>query len=351
MISFDAGSPAPALPRRLQTLVHDAAGSPQAALDLAEQVAEELGPPGAGSTRRVWEGLATVGAIDLTVARAIEPHLDALAILGQARDMDLGVDVPRESRWGVFAAEGPAARLTASQRPDGGWRLSGIKPWCSLARVLSHALITAWTSEHGRTLFAVDLRQPGVKAAPSSWHATGLAGVETGSLEFSDAAARPVGHEGWYLERPGFTWGAIGVAAIWWGGATGIARRLARDCQAPEPDQAALVALATCDTRLHAAGLALALAARDVDAATPSHATRHAWAGALRVRAIVHDACEATLSAAAHALGPAPLTQESDHARRVADLQVYLRQHHPARDGKALGRGLADGLNAAWGHA
>ena len=33
-----------------------------------------------------------------------------------------------------------------------------------------------------------------------------------------------------------------------------------------------------------------------------------------------------------HALGPAPLTGDEDHARRVADLTVYLRQHHAERD-------------------
>ena len=36
--------------------------------------------------------------------------------------------------------------------------------------------------------------------------------------------------------------------------------------------------------------------------------------------------------------GRPPFTQEEPYARRVADLQVYLRQHHGERDLAALGQ-------------
>ena len=61
----------------------DARGDVRRALDLAERWGERLPAPGRGSTARLWEALATLGAVDLTVARAVEPHLDALAILGE----------------------------------------------------------------------------------------------------------------------------------------------------------------------------------------------------------------------------------------------------------------------------
>ncbi|MCW2775533.1 MAG: Acyl-CoA dehydrogenase/oxidase domain protein, partial [Nocardioides sp.] len=54
------------------------------------------------------------------------------------------------------------------------------------------------------------------------------------------------------------------------------------------------------------------------------------------------DAAETVLLAADHALGPAPLTTEDEHAGRVADLRVYLRQHHADRDTAALGRLVSD---------
>ena len=43
------------------------------------------------------------------------------------------------------------------------------------------------------------------------------------------------------------------------------------------------------------------------------------------------------LARAAHALGPAPLALEAEHAKRVADLQVYVRQQHAERDDVSLG--------------
>jgi hypothetical protein len=41
------------------------------------------------------------------------------------------------------------------------------------------------------------------------------------------------------------------------------------------------------------------------------------------------------------ALGAAPLGHDADHARNVADLTVYIRQHHAERDFEALGRAVA----------
>ncbi len=61
---------------------------------------------------------------------------------------------------------------------------------------------------------------------------------------------------------------------------------------------------------------------------------------AARVRAVVHDAAETCLRTVGHALGPGPLTGDDVHARRVADLTVYLRQHHADRDLARLGESI-----------
>ena len=58
---------------------------------------------------------------------------------------------------------------------------------------------------------------------------------------------------------------------------------------------------------------------------------------ATRTRQLVSDAARQVLATAATALGPAPLVAVEEHARRVADLEVYLRQHHGDRDLAALG--------------
>lgn len=322
-----------------------------------------------------WEALATVAAADVTAARVLEPHLDALEILREA-----GSDAPdrsansakskapadtrgrgethathaealeavgadHTSSWGVFAAEGAGLRLTASDSEEG-LTLSGEKPWCSLARRLSHALVTAHTSDTTRRLFAVSLRGPGISAHHGPWVSRGLTDVVSAPVTFAAAAAIPVGDDGWYLDRPGFAWGGIGVAACWWGGAIGIARALADSFDTREPDQLALAHLGAIDAALDGARTSLLAAARIADGhedtdVPPSIIAR-------RVRAVTVDAVERTLRGVRHALGPGILTTDRDHARRVADLEIYIRQHHAERDDAALGRALHDHGVAPW---
>ncbi|MBS2938455.1 acyl-CoA dehydrogenase [Nocardioides sp. J2M5] len=308
----------------------EAATDVPAALDLARAVGTQLPTPGSGRTAHLWSALASVAAIDLTVARALEPHLDALAILGQA-----GRSAP-SGTWGVFAAEGPGEPLRAEPAGEG-HVLHGRKHWCSLGGVLDRALVSAWVGEE-RQLFAVDLTQPGATAVPGTWVGRGLTEVDSGPVDFVGATAEAVGGPGWYLERPGFAWGGIGVAAVWFGGAVGVARRMLRAAGSRLPDQVALVHLGAVDAALHAAGCVLARAAEDVDADRLSGAD--GWRAALRVREVVALAAEDVLTRAAHALGPGPLATEEDHARRVADLGLYLRQWHAERDQAALGTEL-----------
>jgi hypothetical protein len=318
-----------------------ARGDVRGALALAATHASAFPLPGAGSTLRLWESLATLGSVDLTVARAVEPHVDALAILAQASAADAGSPVTALAdgarTWGVFAAEGPGARLEARTRPSG-IRLSGRKPWCSLASTLSHALVTAWCSEDERALYAVELGAVGVVASEGGWVARGLRDVPSGPVDFDEVPAIPVGGPGWYLARPGFAWGGIGVAAVWYGGAVGIARRLLAQADTRRLDQIGEAHLGAVDTALWAARSTLLAAAEAVDggAATGSAGSILAQ----RARQVVARAAEMVLLHADHAMGPAPLALEEEHAARVADLRLYLRQEHAERDQAALGAAL-----------
>jgi alkylation response protein AidB-like acyl-CoA dehydrogenase len=300
--------------------------------------------PGRGSTRDLWEALATAAAYDLGAARAIEPHLDALAILEQAGTRADESPAPART-WGVFAAEGGPDPLVA--RPGGrGWLLTGTKPWCSLAGRLSDALVSARTPDGDRMLFAVSLSDPGVSADSSAWHARGLSEIPSGPVHFDSVAAEPVGGAGWYLERVGFAWGGIGVAACWFGGAVGIARGVYAASIAGEPSPFLLMHLGAIDELVESSRRALAEAASLVDAGQATGA-----AGGLlakRVRATVARACEEIAIRAGHALGPAPLALDADHAKRVADLQLYVRQHHAERDQSSLGRALVAAGGAPW---
>jgi hypothetical protein len=52
---------------------------------------------------------------------------------------------------------------------------------------------------------------------------------------------------------------------------------------------------------------------------------------------VVETAVDEAISRTGRALGPAPLCLDPEHARRVADLSVYVRQSHAERDLERLG--------------
>lgn len=327
-----------------------AGGDPAGGLTLADQVAAEVPLPGSGGTLQLWSVLATLGAADLTVARAVEPHLDALAILAEARrDTAADLDALPGGVWGVFAAEGPGARLEAHGQ-DGSILLDGVKPWCSLATQVDAALITAWDGP-ARRLYAVDMSHPGVAPGPTDgWVARGLAAVPSPPVTFEQVPAIPVGDPGWYLDRPGFAWGGIGVAAVWFGAVVAVARRLLPSAGGREPDQVALMHVGESEIDLQGARAVLGQTARLVDdAATsvrpPDQATRRLWAYA--ARGSVARCAERVLTRVGRATGPGPLVFDEGHARRVADLTVYVRQEHAERDAAALGALLTSGTRQA----
>lgn len=344
----DASGASPALDD-LACAADDAAGDVTASLDLAREVGNEMPIPGDGGTLALWEALATLAAADVTTARVVEPHIDALGILAEARAA--GIDVPEgfapaEATWGVFAAEGPGVKLEATPDGKGGWRLSGTKPWCSLADRLSHALVTAWLPSGDRGLFAVPLTRGGVSVQSGAWHAVGLADVASGPVDFDDVPAAAVGDAGWYLRRPGFAWGGIGVAACWFGGAVGVARAVLEAASRREPDQIGLMHVGRLESALTTGRLALRDAAELVDARAGLAASDpQLLAG--RTRMIIADVVELVVSEVARALGPAPLALDARHARRVADLSLYVRQHHAERDEAAIGRAVLAG-GADW---
>lgn len=347
MVLSDAGS---AHRQQLDALGEQAAGFVHTGTEVLTLPHEHpllFALPGRGATRTLWEALATVGAVNLSLARVLEPHLDAIAIQDEAhRSGQPGPDaVPRaeagrpgRTTWGVFAAEGAGSRLAVDGHA-GRLVLSGRKPWCSLAGSLSHALVTAWVDENQRGLYAVALDHPGVSVDDDAqWVARGLHDVPSGAVTFTDVPASAVGEPGWYLQRPGFAWGGMGVAAIWFGATVAIARRVFEQASARRLDQIGHTHLGAIDAELTCARLVLRDAADLIDHGRADGA--EGATTALRVRQVVARAAENVLSRSAHALGPGPLALEEAHAARVADLQLYVRQEHAERDQAALGQAL-----------
>jgi alkylation response protein AidB-like acyl-CoA dehydrogenase len=287
----------------------------------------DLPLPASGATAQRWGRLAGLAETDLVAARIAEAHTDAVAILHE-----LGAKpAPPDQLWGVWAAESSDQVVTASTDGDN-VTLSGVKPWCSGAGFCDHALVTARRPDGERALYAVSLTEPFTRPLPSTWANMGMSGSDTRSVQFTEAPAVAVGAPGAYLSRPGFWYGAIGVAACWLGGARAVAAPLYEKAG----DDHALAHLGAVDAALTAAAAAvLETAAAQIDAVGQRP---DAELLARRARAVVEHAVDETLTRTGRALGPGPLCGDAGHAQRVADLTVYVRQSHAERDLAELGR-------------
>jgi hypothetical protein len=346
--------------------VREAVGDVPALLALARDLGRTAPRPGEGRTAYLWELLASVTAVDVAAGRVLEPHLDAITILAQAgagaasRSGSAAGDgagpgaaasapVPADGAWGVFAAEGPGLRLEATANGSGSYFLNGSKPWCSLAAQLDGAVLTAHLpaggsaetgAGGGRAAFAVDLHAAWVTCETPQWSSRGLREIPSGTVHFEGVPALPVGGPGWYFERPGFAWGGMGVAACWLGGAVAVARdfsaTLAKAADGGrEPDQLALAHLGETDRIISSLTGYLARTAERIDAGELSGAG--AWSEALRVRGAVAAAVDRIQAVAAQNLGPGPLAFNEAYGKRMADLSLYVRQHHAMRDDAQLG--------------
>ena len=241
------------------------------------------------------------------------------------------------SRWGVWAANPPGPNVKATRR-DNIWELHGTKQYCSGARACTDVLVTAAAGD-GARLFAVStgLLEPN----PDSWPATGMAGSDTLDVGFPGVAAVPVGPPDAYTNRPGFSHGGVGVAACWYGGARGVARALLSAASKRDVGPHALAHLGAVDLALRTAWAALSQAADEIDA-DPGDERGEGPLRALRVRALTEAAATDVLTRTGRALGAGPLGHDEAHSRAVADLTVYLRQHHAERDLARLGELVAE---------
>jgi alkylation response protein AidB-like acyl-CoA dehydrogenase len=298
--------------------------------DLAEKGAFDLPRPGGGATRERFAALWSFGAEDLSVGRLAEAHTDAVAIKAEA-----GLDHDPRLLLGVWASGGPSNRVVAEPMTDG-WRLRGRRSWCSGAALLDQALLTVDAGDE-QLLLTVDLDRPELVIDPTTWKTPALAASATATVTF-DGVVVPtdglVGGPGFYGDRPGFWAGSVGVAAVWAGGADGVVAAL-REAVADDPH--VLAHLGAAEVASWTMQAALAAAADEIDA-DPLDSRRRGAIRALSVRQLVERSCQEIVDRSGRALGPGPLVADHEHAQRVIDLQLYVRQGHAERDLEAIGR-------------
>jgi alkylation response protein AidB-like acyl-CoA dehydrogenase len=300
--------------------------------------AAQLPLPGEGDTWARFEALSKWATQDLSLGRLVEGHVDAVAILAEA-----GMK-PAEpgATYGVWAARSSRGGTTARLESDG-WHLTGTKPFCSGSGLLERALVTADTAD-GYRLFDIDVTQQVIAVHPDSWQAVGMADSQSETLDFGGPAVPlhdAVGGPGFYLERPGFWSGAIGVAACWYGGAAGSAEHLGCTLDLHSSE---LVLADFGHAVAHVASMRHVLkdAAAEIDA-DPTDKRGRARERAQVARHAVHHGVLRVLEHVAAAGGARPLCHDREQGQRAADLYVYLAQHHGAPDAKELGRSALAG--------
>lgn len=306
----------------------------------------DLPLPGSGRTAERFRGLSEVARVDLDAGRLAEAHLDAQAIVveltGEGADRSLP-PLPggseRSRLWGVWAANPPSPKVIAT-RVSGGWQLDGTKPWCSGAGCCDAALVTA-EADDGYRLFAVDLHDPSASPVDGTWPARSMRGSDSRSVCFTAAPAVAIGDVDAYLTRPGFWHGAVGVAAAWLGGALGVAEPLMGAARRQRLHPHGLAHAGAVDAALAAAEAILDRAADAIDD-DPANTGGQAELTARRVRAVVERTAADVVDRVGRALGAAPLALDAAHAKRVGDLELFVRQSHAERDLEAHGRLLAD---------
>lgn len=292
----------------------------------------DLPIPRAGATRERWAALAEWGRRDLSLARLAEGHTDAVAILA-----DAGRTADPTALYGVWAARsgGTGARLV---RDDGALVLDGTVRFCSGARILDRALVVADAPDvpdGGRLLVDLAVRRPGIQADPDTWASAAMAAADTLDVRFENVPVPTeavVGGPGWYTARPGFAVGGAGVAAVWWGGAAGVLDRVMGHLP-PKPDAHQLAHVGELHALLEAAAALLARVAAEVDGTPDADHSRRVAA----VRSATERVVREVVDRAPRMVGPAPLSRDAVLARALADLSMYVRQHHGERDHAALG--------------
>ncbi len=290
-----------------------------------EVVAEPVPLPGSGHTAERHQRLFEVGCEDLSLARLVEAHWDALAILAEA-----GREPVAGSLYAVWAAEAPDKILQMD-----GSLLSGSKPFCSGAGIVDRALVTV--KEPTARLVDVDLKGPGgsVNFDESAWKTCAFAETKTSIARFDSILVKEreiIGEQGFYLQRPGFWHGACGPAACWAGGAAGLLKFASRQ---KRDDPHTLAHLGAMKAAVWSMESALRVAGNEIDAA-PDDAEA-AQRRALIVRHVIEQGCTDVMRRLARAYGPHPLAMDESISRRFQELDLYVTQSHAERDLEVLG--------------
>lgn len=282
--------------------------------------------------------LLALGRTDIPLARLAEGHIDALRILAQAGREPAsspGEDGGRVPLYGVWASRSMRTGVAARRLPGGELVLDGTLRFASGAGMLDRALVPVWV-DGGRHLL-VDLPAADLPVNTGSWRTSAMAASRTYELRLDEVVAEPaqvVGPPDFYLSRPGFFPGGVGVAACWTGGAARVVELLRSLHRTPSPDQQRRLGTIRADLVAASAVVWAAAARLDVSGLdTPTDwqvlATEARACAAAAIRRIIAEARLLT--------GPAGVALDEELSHALPDLELYVLQQNADADAALLG--------------
>ncbi len=275
--------------------------------------------------------LAATARVDLTLARLVEGHADAQRILTQSGDR------PSPGVYGVWASRSVGTGLAGRFR-DGRWQVSGELRFASGIGLVDRALVPVWVEETHHQLLDLELDPEGFLGQPDSWRTTAMDASRSWTVQVETDAAltAAVGPLDWYLQRPGFLVGGLGVAAVWAGGAQHVRDLLLAGARQFGFGPAQLRRLGAVEQATWEAWSAVEATA----AWLPDLSTDRVGEEVGRARTAVALACERVLHETPHIVGPGGLSRNESLVRTTADLGIYVRQLALDSELEGLGRRL-----------
>jgi alkylation response protein AidB-like acyl-CoA dehydrogenase len=278
-----------------------------------------------------------------------------MRILAQAGARPHGGDLgDRPPLYGVWASRSMQSGIGARVQ-DESLVLDGTLRFASGAGVIDRALVPVWLADGGHQL--VDLTTTGLTVDSSRWRTSAMAASRTYELSVAGIRVEKsdlVGPTNFYLGRPGFFPGGVGVAACWAGGAARVFDLVRRRHGSPSASQqrrlgvirtdlvAAVSAVRLAAARLDTLDLDLAGGsdpALDLDRVGGSDPVTAVDPQVLatEARACVASAVRRIIAEARLITGPPGVALDDELSHALPDLELYALQQNADGDAMVLG--------------
>lgn len=321
---------------RARARLEDAGEEVSASVALLRQ-AHLLDDSAKSAPRATARKLMRVAAVNLSVARLLEGHMNALRLVethGEAGQLFEMRELVRSGAFlGVWGADGdPPVRVA-----DTNGKLAGRKKYASGLGTVTHAILSVDVSSQTR-LCLIDV-QDKARQDSQSWSMLGMRATRSGQFDVTGidgARVMWIGPPDIYTSEPGFIGGVWRIAALQLGATLGLLEAAARKlAELGRLDaEAQMARLTPVVIRAMSAEGLTTKAAEFAESHAAVEAPERAVALSAAARLLTEEIGLQAITAAEQSLGILHFETDSESGRIARDLAVYMRQ--AARDALLL---------------